>query len=123
MLSNQVHCAASADSTGIRRTGRGFAIIIAAVVLAGVPIHAMAQGGPLSKPEIQSATISITTNQIAITGANLESAKPLVSLDGIPLTLLSWAPTAVSAAAPSNVKPLSSRADAASRGPARSPPP
>jgi len=80
-----------------------YSLVIAAAFLAGIPVRSTAQSTPPPKPDIRSAIVSTTTNQIAITGANFGISTPLISLDGIPLTVLSWTATAVSAATPSSL--------------------
>jgi len=60
-----------------------------------------------SKPVIQSATIIYSTNpnQITIQGSNFGTNTPAVSLDAIPLLVLTYAPTAVTASLPANLSP------------------
>jgi hypothetical protein len=86
---------------------------IAICMLAVIPVGSLGQNSPPSKPDIQSAVVSTAMNQITITGANFGSSIPVVTLDGIPLTVLSNTTTAVSATTPSNLAPGSYELDPA----------
>jgi hypothetical protein len=96
----------------LRLTKRYVSILpLAALLLTGGGVF-RAWAFPLdsggSKPVIISATpeFAITPGQLTIAGSNLGGLKPLITLDGMPLEVISFAPASVTALLPaSNLLP------------------
>ena len=77
--------------------------VAAAMLLAAMlSITVMAKDPPVT---VTSAAANSTLSELSIQGANFGSAEPKVFLAGVPLQVLFWSPTSISANLPAGVQP------------------
>ena len=84
-----------------------FSTLIPAVLCAGVLTLAQQNLAAAVTPNIESAVVNSSTNQITITGTNLapNTGSPTVKLDGTQLTLVTWNSTQILAGLPAGLSP------------------
>lgn len=79
--------------------------LAATVVLLTIPGPLLRAQNGGAKPDLQSAVISTSTNQITIQGAYFGNSVPTVTLDSIALQVLTFSSSAVTAALPGTLAP------------------
>lgn len=77
----------------------------AAVLFSGTVLFGQVFGQALPFPYIQATTTDAPLQQITITGLNFGTVKPMVTLDGIPLSLITYTNTNITAFLPNNLPP------------------
>jgi hypothetical protein len=77
--------------------------LMAAVACSISAATLLADDGGGGGPVILSASESLSTHQLTITGTNFGKARPLVSLDGLPVSVLSYTTTLVVVSVPASL--------------------